>query len=209
MDSADCVLRLSWEGFAALCRLLAVRVAAEYQPDVVVGIARGGTLPGALIALLLHRDFQSLQVPVPVLPPTLPAYLPSGEMIGGRRVLVVDERAPDGTALRWAMDALRKLGAREVRSLVLFTSKTGARTDYAGPEVGVITLQPWNRETVTVREPSSTLGSSAPVPSGGWEHQTGVTAKHTIGWRPDFPSGSRADEIRRAPDTAQTKGRFF
>lgn len=111
---------------------------------------------------------------MPVLPPTLPAYLPSGEMIGGRRVLVVDERAPDGTALRWAMDALRKLGAREVRSLVLFTSKTGARTDYAGPEVVVITLQPWNRETVTCQGTFVPSGGDLIFPQGRGRTKSGV-----------------------------------
>lgn len=146
------VLTLSWDGLAALCRGLATRLAEEYHPDVVVGIARVGTLPGALIALLLRRDFQSLRVPVPTLPETLPPHLPRREMIAGRRVLLVDEVAGDGSALRWAVDALQQLGAGEVRTLVLFARRSGAKTDYSGPEAGMTVLQPWVRDTAIVDE---------------------------------------------------------
>ena len=56
-------LLMSWDELAGLCRDLAVRVARSYQPEVVVGIARTGTLPAALIGLILRAEFQSLRVP--------------------------------------------------------------------------------------------------------------------------------------------------
>ena len=148
MNSTDCVVRLSWDGFAALCRDLAERVAADYDPEIVVGIARAGTLPAALIALLLRLDFQTLRVPVSSQPLVLPSYLPERRVLAGRRVLLIDERAPDDTALCWAAGALRALGAREVRTLVMFVADGGASADYAGPEVGALVLQPWIRDTL-------------------------------------------------------------
>ena len=148
MNSTDCVVRLSWDGFAALCRDLAERVAADYDPEIVVGIARAGTLPAALIALLLRRDFQTLRVPVSSQPLVLPSYLPERRVLAGRRVLLIDERAPDDAALRWAAGALRALGAREVRTLVLFVADGGVSTDYAGPEMGALVLQPWIRAAI-------------------------------------------------------------
>lgn len=141
---------LDWDSLAGLCRDLAVRVAQDYDPDVVVGVARVGILPGALIALLLRRDFQSLRMPAPALPATLPPHLPSSQMIAGRRVLLVDEVALNGTVLRWCMDALRRLGAAEVRTLVLFSTPFGVAADYAGPEITATVLQPWVRDTAMV-----------------------------------------------------------
>ncbi len=41
------VLELSWELFGELCRALAVRVARDYDPDVVVGIAAAGATGSA------------------------------------------------------------------------------------------------------------------------------------------------------------------
>lgn len=153
VSEGSCVLRLSWEGFAALCRDLAERVAADYWPDLVVGIARGGTLPGALIALLLRRDFHPLRVPLAGLPPDLPAYLPDRKLIAGRRVLLVDERAPDDAALRWAVDALRRLGAREIRTVLLFGGG-GASADYSGLQADVLVLQPWIPDVVMGLNPT-------------------------------------------------------
>lgn len=144
------VMTISWEGLADLCRSLAIQVAKSFDPDVVVGIARVGTLPGALIALLLRRDFQSLRVPTPKLPATLPAHVPPTELIVGRRILLVDEVAGDGRALRWASNALSERGASEVRTLVIFPRLGNTPADYMGPEVSQTVLQPWIRATAIV-----------------------------------------------------------
>ncbi|HXF83262.1 MAG TPA: phosphoribosyltransferase family protein [bacterium] len=147
---ADRAISLSWDGLMALCRHLALRVRSTYDPDVVVGIARVGILPATLIALLLRRDVHSLRVPVPHLPATLPSHLPSPEVIEGRRVLLVDEVAPGGQTLQRAAEALLHIGAREVRTLVLFSTPHGARADYSGPQATVMVLQPWIREVAIV-----------------------------------------------------------
>lgn len=147
---ADRAFSLSWEGLMSLCRDLALRVRITYDPDLVVGIARVGILPATLIALVLRRDVQSLRVPVPHMPATLPAHLPSREVIDGRRVLLVDEVATSAQTLRHASEALLHLGAREVRTLVLFATPHGVRTDYSGPEATMMVLQPWIREVAIV-----------------------------------------------------------
>lgn len=144
------MLSITWDGLAEVCRDLATHVAQEFQPDVVVGVARMGTLPGALLAVLLRCDFQSLRLPDPDLPQTMRPHLPGRELLAGRRVLIVDEVAADGATLRQAVDALRTLGAGEVRTLVLFSSPNGDRMDYVGPEVTATVLQPWIRDTAMV-----------------------------------------------------------
>lgn len=148
----DQVFSLSWDGLMGLCRDLALRVRSSFDPDVIVGIARVGILPATLIALLLRRDVLSLRIPVPHLPAALPPHLPSAELIDGRRVLLVDEVAPGGQTLRRAVEALHHLGAREVRTLVLFATPHGAQTDYRGPEATVMVLQPWIRDVAIVDE---------------------------------------------------------
>lgn len=140
----EVVFRLTWDGLAALCRQLAAQVAADYSPDVVVGVLRGGTLPGALIALLLRRDFHSLRVPVASSPA---AHVPPRTAVDGRRVLLVDERTVDGAVLAWGAGILRQLGAREVRTLVLFGGEKG-RADYAGLQIAVPVVHPWFRDVV-------------------------------------------------------------
>jgi uncharacterized protein len=57
------VLELTWDVFGELCRALAVKVAQSgYQPDLVVGIAKAGVIPGAVIASMLGCDFYSMKI---------------------------------------------------------------------------------------------------------------------------------------------------
>jgi hypothetical protein len=56
------ILELSWELFGELCRALALRVAHEYDPEVVVGIAAAGVIPGAVIAAMLQREFYAIKI---------------------------------------------------------------------------------------------------------------------------------------------------
>lgn len=72
--------------------------------------------------------------------------LPARESVVERHVLVVDEVAHSGAAIRWAERALRRLGAADVRTLVLFGARDYAHADFSGPEVSAIVLQPWIRE---------------------------------------------------------------
>ncbi|MGH7464796.1 MAG: phosphoribosyltransferase, partial [Longimicrobiales bacterium] len=56
-------LELSWEFFGELCRVLALKVATDgFKPDIVVGIAKAGVIPGAVVASILRCDFYSLKI---------------------------------------------------------------------------------------------------------------------------------------------------
>src|SRR2546427_2907246 len=52
------VLQVDWPFFGELCRALALKIFREYDPDVVIGIARAGVIPGAVVA----RDRKSTRL---------------------------------------------------------------------------------------------------------------------------------------------------
>src|SRR5438045_9559149 len=56
------VLQVDWPFFGELCRVLALKVFRGYDPDVVIGIARAGVIPGAVVASILQRDFASVAI---------------------------------------------------------------------------------------------------------------------------------------------------
>ncbi|MFL5474728.1 MAG: phosphoribosyltransferase, partial [Gemmatimonadales bacterium] len=120
------VLEVDWPFFGELCRALALRVAREYQPEIVLGIAKAGVIPGVVVASILQCDFTSMVVTrkdadsQPILVSGPP---PS---IKGRRVLVVDETCDTGSTMKLALSEVRARKPSEVRSAVSF--KTG---DYA------------------------------------------------------------------------------
>ncbi|PYO63150.1 MAG: phosphoribosyltransferase, partial [Gemmatimonadetes bacterium] len=41
---------MDWPFFGEMCRALALKIFREYDPDVVIGIARAGVIPGAVVA---------------------------------------------------------------------------------------------------------------------------------------------------------------
>src|SRR5436305_15041799 len=56
------VLEVDWPFFGELCRALALKVFGGYDPDVVIGIARAGVNPGAVVASIQKRDFACVDI---------------------------------------------------------------------------------------------------------------------------------------------------
>jgi uncharacterized protein len=141
------VLEVDWPFFGELCRALALRVAREYQPEIVLGVAKAGVIPGVVVASILQCEFSSMAVTrrsagaQPVLVSGPP---PS---IRGRRILVVDETCDTGSTMRLALSEVRALKPSEVRSAVSF--KTGEYTpDFHAFETENFIILPWDREII-------------------------------------------------------------
>jgi len=141
------VLEVDWPFFGELCRALALRVAREYEPEIVLGIAKAGVIPGVVVASILQTEFSSMAVTrqeegaQPVLvsgpPPT----------IRGRRVLIVDETCDTGSTMKLALSEVRALRPAEVRTAVSF--KTGEYApDFHAFETDSFIILPWDREII-------------------------------------------------------------
>jgi hypoxanthine phosphoribosyltransferase len=149
VDAAKGVLEIEWPFFGELSRGLALKVARAYDPEIVVGIATAGVIPGAVIAAILGREFHSVVVSRkyksahPRSSPEVFGVAP--REVKGHRVLIVDETCDSGDTIRLALSAVQEAGASEVRTAVAF--KTG---DYA-PDFHAIATEstiilPWDRE---------------------------------------------------------------
>lgn len=141
-------LDLSWEMFGELCRALALKVARDYDPDVVVGIARAGALPGAVVATILGVDFYSMIISrkgddddVREHPEILSA---APREVAGQRVLIVDEVTTSGATLRLALAAVRATHPLEVRTATSFARTRGYKPDYFALETDAEVVLPWD-----------------------------------------------------------------
>ncbi|HMU60605.1 MAG TPA: phosphoribosyltransferase family protein [Gemmatimonadales bacterium] len=145
-DTRD-VMEIDWAFFGEVCRALALKVARDFDPEVVLGIAKAGVMPGVVVASILQREFASMVVSrtsgrkAPVLVAGPPAT------IRGRRVLVVDETCESGSTMKVALSEVRLLQPAEVRTAVSF--KTGPYLpDYHAFETDKFIILPWDREIV-------------------------------------------------------------
>ncbi len=143
------VLTIGWEDVARICRRLAEEVEKNLRPDVIIGVAKGGAIPGAVIASMLRRDFFPVRITrreadvVTRAHPALIARIPP-EVVRGRRVLVVDDLAMTGETLRVAVDECWAQGATEVRTATLYRHSGSVRPDWFGLETDDLIIQPWD-----------------------------------------------------------------
>ncbi len=143
-------LDLSWEMFGELCRALALRVARDYEPDLVVGIARAGVIPGAVVASILRKDFYSLTITRREGGEVVrdrPAVLSAAPLqCQGKRILLVDEITSSGETLRMGLAAVRDRNAAEVMTATCFVRHQGYRPDFTALETDATIIFPWDRK---------------------------------------------------------------
>jgi hypoxanthine phosphoribosyltransferase len=151
VDPAQGVLQVEWPLFGELSRALALKVSRAYDPDVVVGIATAGVVPGAVIAAMLGREFHSIVISrhfraeetrqTPAIFGAAPAE------VRGQKVLIVDETCDSGETMRLAVAAIVNAGAGEVRTAVGF--KTGDyEPDFHSLATQSTIILPWDREII-------------------------------------------------------------
>jgi uncharacterized protein len=151
VDRSKGVMHIEWPLFGELSRALALKVARAYDPEVVVGIATAGVVPGAVVSAILGREFHSIMVSRRYRAETVretPAVLGSAPAeVRGRRVLIVDETCDSGATMRLAVAAIINAGATQVRTAVSF--KTGTfETDFHALATESTIVLPWDREVL-------------------------------------------------------------
>lgn len=148
-DPSKGVMIVDWPLFGELSRALAVRVAREWSPELVVGIATAGVVPGAAVAAILDLPFHSILVSrrynASVIRETPAVFGAAPVEVRDKRVLVVDQTCDSGQTMRLAIAAVGNAGAQEVRTAVSF--KTGSfAPDYFALATQSMIVLPWDRE---------------------------------------------------------------
>ena len=103
IDATKGVLEIEWPFFGELSRGLALKVARAYDPELVIGIATAGVIPGAVIAAILGREFHSLVVSrkfhASQARENPEIFGSAPREVRGKRVLIVDDLAIQGDTL--------------------------------------------------------------------------------------------------------------
>jgi hypothetical protein len=151
VDPTKGVIEVDWALFGELSRALALKVARGANPEVVVGIATAGVVPGATVAAILGLEFHSILVSRRKGAETVretPAVLSAAPSdVRGKSVLIVDETCDSGATMRLARAAVINAGAEEVWTAVSF--KTGSyEPDFHALATESTIVLPWDREVL-------------------------------------------------------------
>src|SRR5690349_16920303 len=108
---------IRWDEFGALCRDLA-RAVAPLEPDIVVGIVRGGAIVGCTLSFMLGKEFYPIRLKKTVGGATRVVVSPSPEL-KGKHVLLVDDLSESGDTFRIARHELAQVGVKQVTTAAL------------------------------------------------------------------------------------------
>ena len=151
VDPSQGVLHVEWPLFGELSRALALKVSREYDPEIVIGIATAGVVPGAVVAAMLGREFHSIMISrryrAEGTRDTPAIFSAAPPEVRDKRVLIVDETCDSGETMRLAVGSIVNAGASEVRTAVGF--KTGTyQPDFHALATESTIILPWDRELI-------------------------------------------------------------
>src|SRR5690348_16162516 len=117
------VLPISWNDYFAMCKGLA-RAVETFEPEIILGIARGGLYPATLLSHLLRIELYTIRLSSryrDVVVRDRPVWsVRPPEIVAGKKVLIVDEISSQGLTLSMATEEVGRMGARAVRSAVMY-----------------------------------------------------------------------------------------
>ena len=152
-DDFDCTIT-NWEYIYSLCRDVSDDVRQdEFEPDVIVALARGGWFAGRCICDFLGLDdLTSLQMEHYVGTaeksgePTIRYPMPEGS-VQGKDVLIIDDIADTGGSIKRAQEYVEDRDANTVRTATLQLLQTSEfEPDYVGEQLEewAWVVYPWN-----------------------------------------------------------------
>jgi uncharacterized protein len=142
------VLKLNWDATLHYCEELA-RMCKGYEPDLIIGLSRGGLVPARLLSdILAVHDVGILGMsfykgmgktaPEPKITQGLSME------IEGKKVLLVDDVADSGKSLIAAKEYLEKKGASQIRTATLhFKPASSFKPDYFVETTTAWVAYPW------------------------------------------------------------------
>lgn len=127
----------------------------SYQPNIIVGVARGGIVPARILTDLLEvSEIATIQIEfyVDIAQPSLQPTLKQGltTSIKNKKALLVDDISDTGQSLKLAKSYLLEQGAKEVKIATLYAkTSTATKPDYAEKTTDRWIVFPWEiKETL-------------------------------------------------------------
>ena len=143
---------LSWHDVEKAVVALANTIRQEFEPDVIVGVARGGLIPAVRLSHLLgdkllrviHVGYY-VGIDMRKEKPELLADV--GELKG--KVLVVDDVADTGKSLEFVVNHLKERGLKEMRvATIAWKPRSKLKPDYFVYETDKWIVFPWEEAPV-------------------------------------------------------------
>ncbi|MEM4367090.1 MAG: phosphoribosyltransferase [Candidatus Anstonellales archaeon] len=143
---------ITWSSVEKSCAKLGDMIKKDFEPDVLVGISRGGLVPVRLLSDKLGNSNIGIMRVV--------FYKGAGKTIGfpkivqplnidvkGKKVLVVDDIVDTGMSMQVAIDHIKRRGAKEIRVAVIdYKQSSSIKPHYYANKASKWIVYPWMKE---------------------------------------------------------------
>lgn len=144
--------RISWDEVHAICRGIALEAGRGLSPDLVVGVAKGGLIPAAIIASILRVEVLPCVVTRKLrgaVVSDLPRMVTSvTDRVDGQRALVVDEMVLTGETMRSVVADCKKKNARVVKTAAIWAGLDSWKPTWYGLLAAGRVMFPWDYEVL-------------------------------------------------------------
>jgi len=143
----------SWEEIYNLCLDLADEIKKnKFNPEVIVGIARGGWIPARILSDLLGNSYTAnIKIDFyrgvgetkerPIITQTI------STIVEGKKVLIADDVADSGKSLKVAKEHLEQCGATQVKIATIYYKPWSIiKPDFYIKETEAWIIFPWERK---------------------------------------------------------------
>lgn len=144
------VRKISWQNFADLTKS-SIPELAKYNPDLILGVVRGGLYPATYISHILQKELFPIRltrryedkiihkIPKWIIKPT--------EAIRNKKILVVDDICDTGETLEIIKIELEQHNVKELKTFTLYSHFHGRdKVDYCSLVTDELIINPWDRE---------------------------------------------------------------
>jgi uncharacterized protein len=151
MENFECMLP-SWERMVMACKKVSNSIKEDgFSPDIVIALSRGGFVPARMICdFLIIKDLVSIKVDhwgiTAAKDGKASIRYPIDVSLDGKNVLIVDDITDTGDSMKVAMDFVRNLKPKKVRTATAMHIKTSKFVpNYFGEEIDwKWVIFPWN-----------------------------------------------------------------
>ena len=152
---------LTWEDMEKIINQLAKEIKKDYQPDIIVTIARGGMIPSVMLSHLLRiREVETIKVKETI-SDEINAQKREPQIeenknlknIEGKRIIIVDDILGRGATIQKVQNYIKKWNPKEVRTVVGLVNEANWEkshqedyhhlVDYVGKTVRGWVVFPW------------------------------------------------------------------
>jgi hypoxanthine phosphoribosyltransferase len=147
------VEEIPWSRLGRILIELAEKIRKDWQPDVVVGIAKGGVIPAVFLSSAFLLDFFPIKLSSrkneKIVRDIPDWYVYPSEQVADKNVLLVDDICVAGRTFDMAKKELEKLKAKEIRTASIAIHGESVKPDYYILDTDGLIIWPWDRDTLS------------------------------------------------------------